>query len=247
MTKKILIFLMIGISGAGFYLYGTHALESFTFFSPDVHRVEKKISVVKPKKFYSDRRSFRGLSAYKNENFSFFRVLNDPSMSKMVGLNGNVFKKHQFFPVKTRLEKASFNKPFSVPIIRVDKNNEYKTVPTITPIKVKKTISQHKGEPVQSIRAESRRIAGQDFPVFHPYAVQVSSFRQLERANGLKGILAKRGYASFIGKTKLPNNKGTWHRVYIGRYLDRAGAEVAAAKVQREEKLQAMVILRHSG
>jgi len=78
------------------------------------------------------------------------------------------------------------------------------------------------------------------------YVVQVGSFRQWQRAEVFRSALEKKGYASFIGKTELPGNKGTWYRVNIGAYLDHTGAKRAAMKYYRKENQKAMVT-RQSG
>ncbi|MDA0692531.1 MAG: SPOR domain-containing protein [Nitrospinae bacterium] len=244
MKSKILIFLILGIAGAG-ALVGTHALDPLPFFTPEVHRIEKKISAVKPKNFNSDRKNFRKAALDGNENFSFFTVLEDPSMSKMVGLNGEVYKNYRSQPVNAVAVQVLPEKIIAAPPIHIEKREVKKTdqqieIPKSNPI-------FPKVEPAEAIKVETVRTVDRELSAFLAYAVQVSSFRQLERAEILKGDLAKKGYASFIGKTELSDNKGTWYRVYLGRYLDRAGAEVAAARVQREENLQAMVIKRQSG
>lgn len=202
----------------------------FAFFSEEKAAV-KKISAVKPKNFYSDRKTIQRASFHENENFSFFKVLNDPSLSAMMGLNGEVLTSHSSRPVKTFVKNTSFRKPVPASPIRVDRNDSYKS---------KKTISHRKRRPVDLSRA-GRRI-DRDSPAVSPFVVQVSSFRRRERAEVLRGLLAGKGYASFIGKTELPG--GIWHRVYIGRYGDRAGAERDAAKFLKKEKRQAMVVRR---
>lgn len=236
------MFLILGIAGAGI-LVATHALDPFPFFAPKVHRIEKKISVVKPKNFGVERKKIRTAALYGKENFSFFTVLNDPSMSKMVGLEGKVYRTYQTHQVKSPPAKIQPTKVIAAPPIRVKKREVKKAVVPIRPPQSKQTTV--KAEPVENKKVV--KTPEQDLSAFQAYAVQVSSFRQLERAEMLKGELVKKGYASFIGKTELPGNKGIWYRVYLGRYLDRAGADVAAARVQREERLQAMVIKRQSG
>jgi len=242
MKLKTLIFLLV-IAGAGFYLGGTHALGSFAFFSPEVHRIEKKISVVKPKHFHSDRKKLRRAALYENDKLSFFTVLNDPSMSKMVGLKGEIYKHYRSHSVKSA--SATVRPAKIITAVPVVKRKVKKAALPVESPELKPT--PPKETRVEAKRVETARAVERELSAFLAYAVQVSSFRTLERAEMLKGSLATKGYASFIGKTELPDNKGTWYRVYIGRYLDRAGAEVAAARVQREEKLQAMVIKRHSG
>jgi cell division protein FtsN len=236
------MFLILGIAGAG-VLVATHALDPLPFFAPEVHRIEKKISVVKPKNFGAERKKIRKAALYGNENFSFFTVLNDPSMSKMVGLEGKVYRTYQTHQVRTPPAKIQPAKIITAPPIRIEKREVKKAAVPVRPPQSKQAIL--KDAPVENKKVE--KTPEQELTAFLAYAVQVSSFRKLERAEMLKGNLAQKGYASFVGKTELPDNKGTWYRVYLGRYLDRAGADVAAARVQREEKLQAMVIKRQAG
>ncbi|GJL80197.1 MAG: hypothetical protein NPINA01_31860 [Nitrospinaceae bacterium] len=287
--RRFLTFLTLSFAGAGLYFAGIYALDRFTFFEPEVHPVVKKISVVKPKNFYSDRKAFRQAVTNANEDFTFFKVLNDPSMSKMVGLDGEVFKKHSSAkPVKN--EKAYKQYPSS-PVSKMAglDGKVFKKHPSAKPVKNEKAYKIYQSSPVragkeeihrkkvtpvapprvekravrtvatsnttfeiqkafqeiESIglkKAEPKKSVAQELSTFLSYVVQVSSFRDFERAEALRSVLASKGYASFVGKTVLPNNKGTWHRVYIGRYLDRAGAESAAANFQRAEKRPAMVI-----
>lgn len=235
--KKLVLFLFLGFMGAVSYFGGKPS--GFAFFSEE-KAVVKKISAVKPKNFYSDRKTIRRASFHENENFSFFKVLNDPSLSAMMGLNGEVLTSHSSRPVKTFVKNTSFREPASS--IRVDRNDSYKAAAAIIPFKSKKTISHRKRRPVDLSRAGRRIDRGS--PAVLPFVVQVSSFRRRERAEVLRGLLASKGYASFIGKTELPGNRGIWHRVYIGRYGDRAGAERDAAKFLKKEKRQAMVVRR---
>jgi cell division septation protein DedD len=244
MKLKALIFLILSITGAGLYLGGTHALDSFTFSDQEGRRIEKKISAVKPKNFHSNRNNLRKATIDENEKFSFFTVLNDPSMSKMVGLKGEVYRNYRSLPVKAASAKVRRAKIITASPVRIKKREVKQAAMPIEVPKSKPILP--KAKPVEVKKIETARTVDPNLSAFLAYAVQVSSFRQLERAEMLKAELAKKGYASFIGKTELPDNKGTWHRVYIGRYLDRAGADVAAARVQREEKLQAMVIKRQA-
>ena len=241
MMKKLFFFLFLGSIGAALYFGGNHELGGLTFFSTEKGPA-KKVSAVKPKNFYKDRKTHGGGSSYGNENFSFFKVLNDPSLDVIVGLNGEVINAHRSRPVRASVETASIREPVPALPNRVAGNNSYKTVPTIIPFQPKKTVSRPGPEPVEVKNADSKTIV--ELPTVSNYAVQVSSFKLWERAETLRDHLAGKGYASFIGKTELPDNQGTWHRVYIGRYRDRAGAERDAAKFLREEKRPAMVVRR---
>jgi cell division septation protein DedD len=75
------------------------------------------------------------------------------------------------------------------------------------------------------------------------YAVQVSSFRSLDQASDLKGRLSKRGYSAYVQSVDL-SDKGTWHRVRVGNYRDKDGAERVASDIRNRESLPAMVTRR---
>jgi len=262
--------------GAGYFFGETDFWDSFPFLNSEVHQGEKKISVVKPKSFYSKRKS--DFTGSKNEQFSFFPVLNDPSMSKMVGLDGKIFNRYEFsqVPVRKVYSGEKIHRKTSVPVspLRIEKASLKLTVPHISssiPNKAeveagREQSNQHQKtlhvvsnfpprgasalrEGVEVGSALTRgpasswsHVGAGSSGTLVSFVVQVSSFRQRQRAEVLRGALEKKGYAAFIGKTELPDNRGTWYRVYIGRYFNRTGAERAASRFYREENRQAMVI-----
>jgi cell division septation protein DedD len=75
------------------------------------------------------------------------------------------------------------------------------------------------------------------------YTIQVSAFRSLEQASELKGRLSKKGYGAYVQSVEL-NDKGTWHRVRIGNYQNREGAERIASDLRTREHLPAVVTRR---
>jgi cell division septation protein DedD len=75
------------------------------------------------------------------------------------------------------------------------------------------------------------------------YTIQVGSSRSLEQASELKGRLSKKGYAAYVQSVDL-STKGTWHRVRIGSYRDREGAERVANDLRSRESLPATVMKR---
>jgi cell division septation protein DedD len=75
------------------------------------------------------------------------------------------------------------------------------------------------------------------------YTIQVSSFRSLDQASELKGRLSKKGYAAYVQSVDL-NDKGTWHRVRVGSYRDKEGAERVAQDLRSRESLPATVMKR---
>jgi cell division septation protein DedD len=75
------------------------------------------------------------------------------------------------------------------------------------------------------------------------YTIQVSSFRSADQASELKGRLSKKGYAAYVQSVEL-SDKGTWHRVRIGNYRDKEGAERVAGGLRSQESLPATVMKR---
>ena len=75
------------------------------------------------------------------------------------------------------------------------------------------------------------------------YTVQVGSSRSLEQATELKGRLSKKGYVVYVQTVDL-SDKGTWHRVRVGNYRDKEGAERVASDIRNRESLPATVMKR---
>jgi cell division septation protein DedD len=75
------------------------------------------------------------------------------------------------------------------------------------------------------------------------YTIQVSSFRSLDQASELKGKLSKKGYIVYVQSVDL-SDKGTWHRVRVGQYRDKEGAERVASDLRNRESLPATVMRR---
>jgi cell division septation protein DedD len=74
------------------------------------------------------------------------------------------------------------------------------------------------------------------------YAVQVSSFRDVDRAEALKLRLQKKGFDAYLMQVELAGNAGTWHRVFLGKYADEEKAQEAARLAQSQHKLNAVVV-----
>lgn len=275
--KSIIIFLLSCMGGAGLFLGGAEFGNSFTFLNSEVLHVTKKKNLVKPKSFYSRRKP--RLVGISHEQLSFFSVLNDPSMTKMVGLNGKIIKSYEHFqpPVQVVRHVKKIKKKRSAPVSAVQIRKASLQTVHVPPVKPKKAIIKARREPSNAVSrilkefptlsaqvdtgasankveirpallraTEPPKTAHTPFPELVSFVVQVSSFRQMQLAEVLRDALGKKGYAAFIGKTVLPGNKGTWYRVNIGRYLDHAGAEMAAAKYYEKENRKAIVI-RQSG
>jgi cell division septation protein DedD len=131
-----------------------------------------------------------------------------------------------------------------------------------TPLPLAPEVTRSGEPPAAAPRAEDKRDADthrpepassrpRETPVSHPvaapqggdYTIQVSSFRSLDQASELKGRLSKKGYAAYVQSVDL-NEKGTWHRVRVGAYRDKDGAERVASDLRNRESLPATVMKR---
>ncbi len=73
------------------------------------------------------------------------------------------------------------------------------------------------------------------------YFVQVSSFREEERAKAFAEHLKKRGYPAEV-VSKVIMNKGIWYRVRMGPYGNETEANQKAAEIKESEKVSPFVI-----
>jgi len=276
MIQKTFLILMLSCTGAGYFIGETEIGDSFPFTGTEFHQFEKKKSIPKPKSFYSKRRTPKILPGSPSGEFSFFPVLNDPSLSKMVGLNGEIIKINNFSPAPpvsarkvpsrqkihritstpispVHIEKAvpkiavlalpaSPTKNSGLAIREVSLKRNLKPFPRLSPLGPGEKAAAIANIPSLGTTGPGTTPAGKSSIGLVSYVVQVSAFKQWQHAKILKLSLEKKGYVSFIGKTELPNNRGTWYRVYIGRYFNRAGAERAATRFYKEENRLAMVI-----
>ena len=302
---------MLSFTGAGYFIGETEIGASFPFITSEFQQIEKKKILPKPKSFYSKRKTSNVFTGSTIEQFSFFSVLNDPSLSKIVGLNGEIIKKYDSSPAPVKKIQSSqkIHRKKSTPVspVQIKKASSKIAVPHLSPFLPKKAKVEagrsitlgpasrwpldnpgSSGTPLtggeelnnertsQTLPSESQSPANirssgtlavsklallegaessshvnigssgtqaeQSLLGIVSYVVQVSAFRQWQHAQSLKAALEKKGYAAFIGKVELPGNKGTWYRVYIGRYFNQAGAKMAAARFYREENRQAMVV-----
>lgn len=221
-SRKIFFFLIVGLAGAGAYRGGDRAMEFIQSKMENSPRIAKKIAPVKPRIFWKNNNADRERKDQKH--FTFFEVLNDSSMNKFVGLNGEV-------------------------IVNKEVSGEASASATAPPKKP--------GEPRQFVQAgktrEARKVSLSSHPEPVPdrvrphqqFAVQVSSFRNLVRAEALGRRLAYKGYPTFVMKTELGEYRGIWYRVYIGEYPDHESAREAALRIRKDEKLTTMVVRRN--
>lgn len=89
---------------------------------------------------------------------------------------------------------------------------------------------------VSSRSAETAPSVAVDVPVSDfsavPYTIQVLSFRDKAKAQKALADVKAAGHPGYIATADL-GEKGTWHRIYIGRFTTRSEAESFLSKVQK--------------
>lgn len=173
--------------------------------------INKKVRAVKPKSLVNKLGDLKPVS----NQFTFFETLQDKTMTKYVGLNGEI------------LPVSSPSKP--IVLNSQDKNVLRRDLRATT----QKPKIKNYNKPSQPIQTH--------------FIVQVSSFRNENRADELKRKLRKKGFDSFLMETELPNHGGKWFRVFLGKYSDEDLAYKDAKRAQQEYKLNAVVVRKTFG
>jgi tetratricopeptide (TPR) repeat protein/cell division septation protein DedD len=107
-------------------------------------------------------------------------------------------------------------------------------------------------EKKEQVAAETRREAAQDLrdPAQktgavpekpYPYTIQVSSYRDRDKANHMAMQLRKKGHRAFTCHVRLPE-KGDWYRVFVGVYSTREAAN-KAVRLLREGRFRNTLVL----
>ena len=68
-----------------------------------------------------------------------------------------------------------------------------------------------------------------------PFTIQVSSFRDRTKADKIIDTLTQKGYNPYVVSMDL-GDKGTWYRIYVGKYDTKAQAEEVLVKIKEEYK-----------
>ena len=176
--------------------------------------VSKKISAVKPKFLVNKAEALKPVS----HEFSFFETLNDKTMTKYVGLHGEMLPLS--LPAK--------------PVSLFEKKNTSSLV--VEPLK-----SGLKSKSFKVFQKEK-----QPSPL-HRFFVQVSSFRDQKKAGALKTKLQEKGFDSFLIEMELSNHEGKWYRVFLGKYSNKDLASRDAERARKEFRLNAVVVRKTLG
>jgi septal ring-binding cell division protein DamX len=210
--RLFLIIIFVVASGVGLHFSGIISKFQESAISPAKERAIKPESI---------RNKVKEPVSIKPV-YTFFKTLNDPTMTQYVDLKGGVigealtYEKIKIFPAKINVTPAS--------IEAIEKIS--KLEPEIKP--------KYKQNPKKDTSVSS------EIKTPNLYAVQVSSFRDEARARALKIRLKKNGFDAFLMQTELANE--SWYRVFLGRYADEQKAQDAAIRVKNNYKLNAIVV-----
>jgi len=231
--KTLTALLVLALAGVGAYSSGKWVLDTVRAIGERPEPVAKKRAPVKPENLgtQSDAAT-REEEAAPVERFTFFETLGDSSMTKIAGLEGRILSKEEVAspgPTRKRAAEAApvRLRPAVVAEERAEapKRREVRTAPE----------PRREEFALATLRRSPREEA--DGPL---YAVQVSSFRDSDRARHLEEKLKERGYEAF--QLAAGTASEVHHRVYLGKYADRQSADMAARKARLQEALGGMVI-----
>lgn len=68
-----------------------------------------------------------------------------------------------------------------------------------------------------------------------PFTIQISSFREQSKAQEILNQLAKKNYPAYLISRNL-GEKGTWYRVYVGKFQTKNEAETLLAELKTDYK-----------
>ena len=203
-------------SGVGLHLSGITS-----FFQDNVSSFPKKMRAVKPE---SIRNKTDKPTSHKTV-YTFFETLNDSTMTQYVDLEGKLMPT---VLAPKKVIPGSTNNLKILPLVK--KNESLKTFAKL----------ENDQEPKSSVPTTP------EIKALYGYVVQVGSFRDEGRAGALRTLLKNNGFDAFLTPTELTNNGGTWHRVFLGRYIDEEKAQEAARLARSQYKLNA-VVARNTG
>ena len=207
--RLIYLAILVSITTSIFYFKGGLVLGFFGEWKKSA--VSKKISAVKPKFLINKAEALKPVS----HQFTFFETLNDKTMTKYVGLHGEIL------PVSSPVKPVSLFK---------EKN--------ISSLMAEPAKSDQKSKTVYIVQKEKQPSPS----TLHGIFVQVSSFRNQNKAGALKTKLQEKGFDSFLIETELSNNKGKWYRVFLGKYSDEELAAKDAERARKELRINAVVV-----
>ena len=206
--KFVLVIIFVAGSLAGLHFSGIiNKLQKSDF--------PKKIRAVKPEYIRKKLKE----PPPKKPVYTFFKTLNDSTMTQYVDLKGRLM------PTSLSTGKKALAKA----------KTKVANHPVKKEAKLKSVTKPEKRKESNSLKKVYEKTEQGGF------VVQVSSFRNKASAESLRNRLQKSGFDAFLTQTELVDQGGTWHRVFLGRYVDEHKALEAANLAKSKYKLNVVV------
>lgn len=170
----------------------------------------------------------------KKEDLTFYKTLTDRE-DKTVSID---------LQAKQRQEGTSPPAPGKVsekgkdPVLRKppEKQLEIKIDRTVPPQKKQSSVKAN------AALSKNETVIAAAPPVTGRFTVQIASYPERNIAEEEMKRMKKRGYAAFVVSSELPD-KGTWYRVRLGSFTNKASAEKLVKELREKEGLAPMVTL----
>lgn len=258
--KKVFLLSVLGLAGWGVYSAGQNDLFSFLDSeSKEQIQLAKKDRAVKPKSFFSKVKNVIP-APVKQYDYTFFETLEDVDLERYVDLDGKVkvMKKtvHSWVDEvgkvihEPRILLASYKEPGEV---SEKPSSSYEDIinklDDLMKEEPKKKSAPRTAPPSSSKRSSPPRVSSDSVkrtaptsPSLKSYMVQVSSFKKLSHARSMESKLQQKGYSAFVKSVEVSKAKGTWYRVFLGKYQTEANARAAAKQAQRRHNLKTIIL-----
>lgn len=264
-TRIVLVLFFFAIGAGTGYAWRSNIFVPSSLDSQEEAKMVQKQRAVKPENLKSMLKDVVPAPRVEHD-FTFFDTLNDVEQGRFVDLDGTLIEK----PKPASAEESTGEEPAgktpdaptqgpedTAPMVVAentktleDKIKELESLLGESP-ESGETESSAFGEietptvePVEtpSVEAASMSDFDSDLPADGPrFQVQVSSFREVERARALETRLQKKGYAAFYTPVAIPG-KGVWYRVFLGEFSAKGKAQEAASRARQQDDLQTMIL-----
>ena len=258
--KKVFLLCLLGLAGWGVYSAGQNDLfSSLDSASEEQVQLAKKDRAVKPKSFFNKVKNVMP-APVKQYDYTFFKTLEDVDMERYVDLDGKVkvMKKtvHSWVDEvgkvihEPRILLASYKDPeereekpvSSYEDILNELDDLMKERPKKKSVPPTARPSSAKRSSPSKVPSESVKQTAPSVPSLKPYMVQVSSFKKLSHARSMESKLQRKGYSAFVVSVKVSKAKGTWYRVFLGKYQTEANARAVAKEAQNLHNLKTIIL-----
>lgn len=265
-TRIVLVLFFFAIGAGTGYAWRSNIFVPSSLDSPEEAKMVQKQRAVKPENLKSMLKDVVPAPRVEHD-FTFFDTLNDVEQGRFVDLDGTLIEK----PKPASAEESTGEEPAgktpdaptqgpedTAPVVVAENTNTKTLEDKIKELEAllgespesRETessafeIETPSVEPVEtpSVEATSMSNFDSDLPADGPrFQVQVSSFREVERARALETRLQKKGYDAFHTAVAIPG-KGVWYRVFLGEFSAKGKAQEAASRARQQDDLQTMIL-----